>query len=191
MKVEIQQDTLNKVLSKVEGFQGITGRMADKVLAETGAEGRKGIGESHESGLRFGRKIKKWKNTKTLGTGYVTDVFSRMDQKHGWYKSRNTNLNDGRLIGFSFDSAARRKVIPVSKGHAYSLIANLWAQPSKAYRTNSPYFYSAGYKRGRWKAGESRPKKVSFDASLIQARMATILTNSEKKIGQMIKEQGL
>ena len=56
-----------------------------QVLAETGAEGRKGIGQSHEEGLHFGNRLRKWKTSKTNGNGYVTDTFSRMDEKHGGY----------------------------------------------------------------------------------------------------------
>lgn len=188
--VEIDVSYLNEYLEKTSHLKRLTGDMADKVLGEAGAEGRRSIGESHEEKLHFGNPIRKPVKSGGSWQSRGSTVYSVMDPKHGWYRSRNRSKNSGRLIGFSYDVSGRRSLMPISRGHVYSLMANLWGRSTRPYRKASPYFASGGSATyaTRWRQGTVRKARIRFDAGLVTSRMPEIRVRAARRITPMVKE---
>ena len=168
------------------------GMAADKTLAYIGAEGRREIGAQEEqAGFDFGAKQTKWKHGRMESA-----VRSRMYGSHGWYKT-----SDGqRMIGFSFENALtyqKRKARlmksqnGISQGYVYSLMANLWNNPTKPYSKSSPPFAKGDSERmGGWGRGSVRPARPALASSVVERGLGKAMRRAESALQRMILEEG-
>ena len=174
----------------MDRIKGVCGSAADKTLAYIGAEGRRLIGQAEKSQqFEFQQIQTKWKNGKE-----ESKVRSRMDSSHGWYK---TSIGT-RMIGFSYENALtyqNRKMkkmgSTVSQGYVYSLMANLWNNPTKPYKKASPTFSRGDEPKGRWGRGSVRDARPALSASVVEKGVAKAIGRAEQALEQMIREEGL
>lgn len=181
----------------MQRLEATFGLAADKTLAYIGAEGRREIGEQEkQAGFDFGVKQTKWKHGRMESA-----VRSRMYGSHGWYKT-----SDGqRMIGFSFENALTyqkrkaklmRNQNGISQGYVYSLMANLWNNPTKPYSKNSPGFRREGFMRngkprmGGWGRGSQRPARPALASSVVERGLGKAMRRAESALQRMILEEG-
>lgn len=184
--------------AEMERLKGTFGLASDKTLAYIGTEGRRLIGaKEKQNQFHFGAAQTKWKENKG---GYVKAVRSRWDSTHGWYK---TSIGT-RMIGFSFENALsyqKRKMgrlnDTMSQGYVYSLMANLWNNPTKPYAKNSPRFRREGFmhngkpRMGGWGIGSSRPARPALSVGLVNAGVNRAIARAEVDLQRLINEGGL
>lgn len=177
--------------AQMEKLKNLSAVASDKTLAFIGSEGRKLIGEDEKKEFRFGQTYTKWKDRNNS----QTKVRTIMDSTHGWYKA-----SDGRrMIGFSFENALtyQKKTLrklnnTMSVGYVYSLMANLWNNPTKPYSKPSPPFVAEGSDRiGGWGVGSQRPARIGLRVSTVEQAVTPALQRATNEFERMIIEEGL
>ena len=175
----------------MEKLKNLSAMASDKTLAFIGSEGRKRIGKEEEKEFEFGQTYTKWKGKNNS----QTKIRSIMDSTHGWYKG-----SDGtRMIGFSYENALtyqkktmRKLNNTMSVGYVYSLMANLWNNPTKPYSKPSAPFRKQGSDRiGGWGLGATRPARIGLRVKTVQEAVAPALARATDEFQRMIIEEGL
>lgn len=182
--------------AQMDKLKEVAARGADKTVSFIGAEGRRLVGRKEEAEFEFGAVYGKWKRTQKGGRGYYSmpRVRSRYDARLGGFKA-----SDGRrMIGFSFENAltyqqkTMKKVGNVSVGYVYSLMANLWNNPTKPYSKGGLMFEKEGYGRmGGWAKGSVRPARVGLTVGTVQEAVVPAMRRATDALERMIVEEGL
>ena len=152
LKVEGQGfEELKKTLLTIQRDKIPT--VMDHVVASVVAAGRRKV--DADNAVNLGGNTEKYTSEGLHKGGSV------WDSKLGGYRAR---ANGMRLINFSFEQSRRKTPgRKFSKVYVTSQVQNLWARPTKAYASDSPFFRRADAKRfGVWKKGKSRQSKVSW-----------------------------
>ena len=180
---------------QMETLKDVAARASDKTLSYIGAEGRKVIGKKEDQKFEFGAVYVKWKRTKKGQRGHFDPprVRSKFDSKHGWYKTSD----DRRMIGFSFENALSnqkrtlKKIGNMSVGYVYSLMANLWNNPTKPYSKGGLLYQKAGSRMGGWKKNQQRPARVGLTTELVRQAATPAMSRASAELQRMIHEEGL
>ena len=180
---------------QMDKLKGVAARASDKTLAYIGAEGRRVVGKKEDQQFEFNAVYGKWKRTKKGERGYFSmpRVRSHYDATHGWYKTSD----DRRMIGFSFENALTyqkktlKKIGNVSMGYVYSLMANLWNNPTKPYSKGGLMFQKAGERLGGWGKGSVRPAKVGLTTSAVEEAVTPAMRRATDELERMIVAEGL
>lgn len=188
--VYIDGDDWKKWKADMDRLKGVCGAAADKTLAYIGAEGRRLIGQAEEEqDFEFGAEQTKWKKGRE-----ESKVRSHMDSHHGWYKTSKGT----RMIGFSYENALtyqkrklRKMGSTLSQGYVYSLMANLWNNPTKPYTKASPTFARGDGPKGRWGCGSVRDARPALSASVVEKGVQKAIGRAEIALEQIIREEGL
>lgn len=161
-------------------------KSAMDAVAVTAAEGRK-TEQQTANGLRMGQYqyTTSGKDSKTPKHG----VFSKWTAA-GWASTtRKSGKGDPyRMASFAWERARRNRV-----GAFYTnQLANLWANPTKPYDSDSPYVGSKGGRK-RWRKGESRPSRYNWSAteSAIAAAAGKGVAEAERRLSERLaKHEG-
>lgn len=161
-------------------------KAAQDAVAVTAAEGRK-TEQQTANGLRMGQYQ------------YTTSGKDSKTPKHGVFSTRtaagwaSTSRKDGkgnpyRMASFAWERARRNRV-----GAFYTnQLANLWANPTKPYGSDSPYVGSKSGRK-RWRKGESRPSRYNWSATerAIAAAAEEGVTEAERRLSERLaKDEG-
>lgn len=153
-------------------------RALDKLTTTLAAKGRKYSSQEEADKLNLGKRTNdKWYNSK--GTWIRKTGGTVWNNKTQTYVSKRNGL---KMANFNFESSAfskkRIRIRHYSEISLTSQLQNLWAKPTKPYTKKSPPYYIGGTVKKNWKAGKSRPAKLSFETFKSEVAKGTDLTVS-------------
>lgn len=177
------------LVEMVKSSNAKTAEATNNAVAQIAADGRKKESLYEASKLAFRANTTKWYNGAEVNRG------SRWDSKLGGYRAKTNAL---RLINFSWQNTANANkslAKKFAKASVSSQTMNLWAYPTKAYSKSSPTFSAdGGYKNRMWKAGASRPARLSFNTfesnvqSVIPTALGKVDAYWQKQLNKVAKQ---
>lgn len=176
MSVIIPDAEMKKVLNlmKVKVPSAIR-KAGQDAVAKTAVEGRK----------KEQRIANKLEMGKLQQKGSKFGVFSRWTSA-GWVSTTRTSTKSGpfRMASFTWERVKKTK----AEAFYTSQLANLWANPTKPYTSQSPLVGQAGRQK-RWKVGESRPSKYDWSATenAIRQSIAIGIQKAEEEMKKTLK----
>lgn len=152
MSIIIPKDEMQKVLNLVKvRLPDAVQDAGDTAVAKTAVEGRK-----KEQRTANKLEMGKWQQK-----GSKTRVFSKWTEA-GWVSTtRKGSKGAFRMASFAWETKRKKNQ---SVAFYTSQLANLWANPTRPYKSESPWVGQSGRQK-RWKVGESRPSKYDWSAT--------------------------
>lgn len=190
--MELTIEGFDKLLNKLNVVStDTTKKMAFSAVAVTAAEGRKEE-QQRATTLRFGLRQHSARKRKNGKYEFLDRVMLKYTPAGLSSTTRTTtNPKTGavtpyRMANFSWETVRRKT--SATAGYT-SILANLWAHPSKPYSADSPFVGSGRYRK-QWKEGQSRPSKYSWSsvASILAQHMGTGVTVTEQRFKKDFEE---
>lgn len=191
MQINLNESGLTELIEKLKTKgRDLGNEAASSAVANTAAMGRRA-----ELKNVTGRVLEIGKiQTKSKKKIRVTRAFSKWMEKSGAFGSLSRSDKKGnpwKLSRFSWETIAGRKG-SLSKARYTSHLANLWANPTKPYETNSPFVGSTHLKQ--WEKGEVRPRKINWSGvkgeflSIVPSALQRTEVEIQKRIDEVFEK---
>jgi len=156
MSIIIPKDEMQKVLNVLTvKLPPAVKDAGDTAVAKTAVEGRK-LEQKTANKLEMG----KWQE-KPVRQYKGVHVRSKWAEA-GWVSTtRKSSKGAFRMASFAWETKRKKNQ---SVAFYTSQLANLWANPTRPYKSQSPWVGQSGRQK-RWKVGESRPSKYDWSAT--------------------------
>lgn len=181
-------DAFRHLIELVKTADIKTAEATNNAVAQVAADGRRKETLYESSKLQFRANTTKWYKGERVNRG------SKWDSSLGGYRAKTNSL---RLINFSWQNTANANksvARKFAKASVSSQTMNLWANPTKAYSKNSPSFSAeGGYQNRMWKAGTSRPARLSFNTfesnvrSVVPEALSKVDSYWQQKLSKIAK----
>lgn len=188
-------DDFGAFIKKVKKEQNVTGRALDMLVTEVAAKGRRAESEYEANAVHLGFTTKKGASKKT---GFAKHVGGSVwDATLGGYRPASATSDMSRLIHYSFETKAskrRRTTGNKSEVKMTSQVFNLFAQNTKPYSADSPYWWNSGYGSSHWwrvKKGDTRKRKFTVGdfKRNVESTLPKALAIAERKFQGFINEE--
>ena len=147
--------------------------------------------ESYANQLEMGKPQTKSYQGRVMDTA----IHTKWSSSTGWVSNKMTKGSKGNPshpwqmahFGWARGTRARKGSVIAEYG---SILANLWARPTKPYTGASPLVGQVGKKLKRWARGEVRPARYSWSitSSIISSMADAAVAKTEKQFAKQFKE---
>lgn len=146
--------------------------------------------ESYANQLEMGKPQTKSYQGRVMGTA----IHTKWSSTTGWVSNKMTKGSKGNPshpwqmahFGWARGTRARKGSVIAEYG---SILANLWAKPTKPYTKTSPLVGQADRLR-RWAVNQTRPARYNWSvtSSIINSMAEAAVAKTEKQFAKQIRE---